>query len=660
MQQIKTFIDWICIRNIKRDVAIAQYRELKRQIPLMYILLMVNTWAVAVTHINAAPPLENLLVAVCMSVLCLTRIGTWLHRRREVESFEQSVNALRKVLVFAFILAVVHVVWALNLDNYGDDLQRSQVAIFIAITVIGCTFCLAHLPQAGIIVSVVVLVPYVFHYLMQDEAIFTAIAFNIAAVCLAMQRVFLNMFREFKNLLESRQTLAAKQAESERLSLENRKLAHTCPLTGIPNRRFFFNELSEKLNNNEQFAVGLLDLDNFKPVNDTYGHKVGDLLLIEIAERLGAIENQHFIAARLGGDEFGFIFTGNMSEEELDNIGQRLCDRLSRPILLGENKLTVGCSCGIVVADAEANKSHTLFDRADRALYNSKSLRRGKVTIYSEDLEQKKRVEEQLEAALHSSDLKKELKVCFQPIMDLKQGHVLGYEALARWHNPELGRISPDVFIPLAEKAGMMKHMTVSLFLKALTEHKRIGDGKTLSFNLSAHDVTSKETIVELISICHAQNIQPENMTFELTETAVIDSLEDAEANLKMLRACGFKIALDDFGTGFSSLAYLHRLPIDKVKIDRSFISNLENKSTHGIVKSIIALCESMNLDCIVEGVETEEQAAILDKLGCRYFQGYLFAKPMFLEDVLEWNEKADWRELTYKVANNDGERLRA
>ncbi|NVK34711.1 MAG: EAL domain-containing protein [Rhodobacteraceae bacterium] len=647
MKSLHKLLDWITLHNVKDDLVIAQFRELTRQIPVMYFLLIANSWAVTYSHLDVAPHAENLYIAIGLTVVSLARVFYWRLNRNLECTPAMAASKLRQVLIIALALGLFHVTWALNLDQYGNDLQRSQVAIFIAITVIGCTFCLAHLPQAGVIVTAVVMVPYLIHYLYQDEMVFTAMAFNIAAVCLAMQRVFLNMFSEFKKLLESREVLAEKQAETELLSLENRKLAHTCPLTGIPNRRFFFQQVAQSLGKNRSFAIGLLDLDNFKPVNDTYGHKVGDQLLIEIGRRLAELESENFTAARLGGDEFGFIYTGYVTDREaIRSLGQSLCDKLSKSCQLGETKVSIGCSCGIVISDPKEDQRHALYDRADLALYESKSQRRGMVTIYSEDLGQKKRHEEEIEAALHSANLDEELEVSYQPIVNLQNDSIVGYEALARWTNPTLGSISPDIFISLAERAGLIRHMTITLFRKALKGHSVLGADLCMSFNLSAHDVTSKETILELIAICHANHVRPEFITFELTETAVIDSLENAEENLRMLRACGFKIALDDFGTGYSSLAYLHRLPIDKVKVDRSFISNLHNRDTRDIVKSIIALCYSMSLDCIIEGVENRDQIYMLAGMGGQNFQGYAIAKPMFVEEAVNWAETASWKDL--------------
>ncbi len=644
MNTIRNFLAWLTIDPDKPDIAIAQYKELQRQVPLLYALLIVNAVAVAYTHADSAPTYMTIGILVPLVLICVIRLFVWLKRRSRVIDAAEAIQQLRKTIVLAGVISTFYIAWSLALDGYGNDLARGHVALFIAVTVIGCIFCLMHLPQAALLVMTAVTLPYMFYYLGQGH-VFVAMAMNIFLVCAVMIQVLLNGYSGFTKLINSRLALAEKQRETEQLNKENERLAHTDALTGLPNRRYFFARLNDQVKagheEQDRFAVGVIDLDRFKPVNDTYGHKTGDLLLAQVGERLEQLRDASLEVARLGGDEFGFIATG--LTDNVEQIGQRICEQLSQPYRLGDMLVSIGCSCGLATFPEAGQTSHDLFDRSDYALYHSKSERRGQTTLYSKTHENSIRSDRAVESALQSADMDIEFQVHFQPIIDIEAGTLTCVEALARWNSKELGPVAPDQFIPIAERSGLMRRLTTRLFKMALKELASLDDRLQLSFNLSAHDVSCQETIIELTALCHTHGITPSRITFEITETAVFQSIEDAQASLNLLRIAGFKLALDDFGTGYSSLGYLHRLPIDKVKIDRSFVANLEQSGAEGIVTSIIALCHSMHLECIVEGVETESQIALLRKLDCQYIQGYVIARPMPVGDLTSWMQTSGW-----------------
>lgn len=636
MNKFSAFIRWMMIDPRHPDIAQAQYNELKSQIPSLYALLMVNAIAVSYTHYDVAPFYLTVGVLVPMLIFTSIRMVTWLRARRVVLGPDEAIKKMRQTVILGSLVAVIYIAWSLSLDGYGGPAERGHIALFIAITVIGCIFCLMNLPQAALMVMIIVTVPYLFHYIRQEQDVYIAIAMNIFLVCLVVIQVLLSGYKGFCKLVRSQAALAAKQKETERLSAENAQLAQTDALTGLPNRRYFFNRLenliSEVDGTDAVFAVGVVDLDRFKPINDTYGHKLGDQLLTEVGNRLKSLGMSQLDICRLGGDEFGFLYRGDL--EDAAQTGQTICEQISEPYRIGDLQLTVGASCGIAYYPEAGTSTHVLFDRSDYALYNSKTTSRGRTTVYSAEHEARIRSERAIENALQNADLAKEFEIYFQPVISLPEREVVGFEALARWDSPVLNRVPPDRFIPIAERTGMIHRLTVHLFERAVEQINGLPGSLSLSFNLSAHDVTSAETVAALLDIIRLKKIDPRRIMFEITETSVIGSYEAAETCLKTLRAAGVKLALDDFGTGYSSLGYLHRLPIDCVKIDRSFVSGIADPVAIGVVNSIVNLCRSMQILCVVEGVEKPDQLEVLEALQCHLVQGFLFGRPQPYETV--------------------------
>ncbi|WP_269583102.1 putative bifunctional diguanylate cyclase/phosphodiesterase [Roseibium sp. Sym1] len=636
MEKIRAFIRWMMIDPRRPDIAQAQYNELKTQVPSLYALLMVNAIAVSYTHFHLAP--VYLTVGTLGPILILTclRLVAWIRARKTELGPQEAIRKMRQTVVLGSLIAAIYITWSLSLDAYGGPAERGHVALFIAITVIGCIFCLMHLPQAALMVMLIVTVPYLIHYLGQGNDVYAAIALNIFLVCLVILQVLFNGYNGFCKLIQSQSELAAKQKETARLNAENARLAQTDVLTGLPNRRYFFNRLEtliEEIGQDEDtFAVGIVDLDRFKPINDTYGHQIGDQLLMKVGQRLKSVGLDNTEICRLGGDEFGFFYRGN--QDDASKFGEMICTSIKAPFKIGDLHLSVGASCGIAFYPESGRTAHALFDRSDYALYHSKSTSRGGTTVYSQEHEARIRSERAIEGALQNADHDQEFCVYFQPVIQLPERVVVGFEALARWDNPALGPVAPDKFIPIAERTGLINRLTITLFRKAIAQIKALPRDLYLSFNLSAQDITNAETVEALLEIIRDNGMDSRLVTFEITETSVIDSYEAAENCLRTLRAAGVKLALDDFGTGYSSLGYLHRLPIDCVKIDRSFVAALSEPVASGVITSILNLCRSMQIKCVVEGVEERDQLAVLETMQCRLVQGYFFCAPMPFEKV--------------------------
>ncbi|MEO9776556.1 EAL domain-containing protein [Roseibium sp.] len=637
MEKIRAFARWMMIDPRHPEIAQAQYNELKTQIPSLYALLMVNAIAVSYTHYDVAP--TYLTVGILGPILVLTtfRLVAWIRAGAKTPGPDEAIRKMRQTVILGSIVAAIYITWSLSLDTFGGPSERGHVALFIAITVMGCIFCLMHLPQAALMVMLIVTIPYLVHYLSQNQDVYIAIALNIFLVCVVILQVLFTAYNGFCKLIRSQSELAAKQKETQRLSAENARLAETDALTDLPNRRYFFNRLEglirDVADRDGVFAVGVIDLDRFKPINDTYGHQLGDQLLSEVGNRLKLMDLQDVEICRLGGDEFGFLYMGAL--EDAAETGKQICRIISDPYHIGALQVSVGASCGIAYYPEAGKTAHSLFDRSDYALYNSKTTIRGSTTVYSSEHEARIRSERAIESALQSADLTREFQVFFQPVVSLPARVIVGFEALARWTSPVLGKVSPDEFIPIAERTGLIHRLTIALFCKAVDQINALPGGLSLAFNLSAQDITSDATVTELLNIIRQKEVDPRRITFEITETSVIGSYETAEGCLRLLREAGVKLALDDFGTGYSSLGYLHRLPIDCVKIDRSFVAGIKDPVASGVVTSILNLCRSMQLQCVVEGVEELHQLDLLEAMQCKFVQGYHFGLPLPFETVL-------------------------
>ena len=429
-------------------------------------------------------------------------------------------------------------------------------------------------------------------------------------------------------------SLMAKVKSKNEVEDQNERLAFTDEMTGLPNRRKFEAKLDALLKERNQtrrpFAIAFLDLDGFKPINDFYGHAAGDDILRQVALRLeGAVGDKGFVA-RFGGDEFGLICPGIGSEEESATLGDVLSEVLCAPYDLDVRKARLSASFGFAVFPEAGETAEELINRADTALYESKRAGRGKVSIYTRRLEDKLREQAVVEQALRRAIAERTIEPHYQPIVDLMSGKILGFEALARWTDSELGSVPPTKFIGIAEERGMIGDLTDLLFEMAAAEAARWPRDSFLSFNLSTVQLADVGTGLKMMSAMSKAGLDPRRLEIEITETALLGDVETAKDVIRTFRSSGVGVALDDFGTGHSSLGYLRELPLDKIKIDRSFVSGIETeKQSYHIIKAVLELCAGLELKVVAEGIEERQQASRLISHGCGAGQGYLFGRPM-------------------------------
>ncbi|ODT23126.1 MAG: diguanylate cyclase [Kaistia sp. SCN 65-12] len=422
---------------------------------------------------------------------------------------------------------------------------------------------------------------------------------------------------------------------ADELAVKARAIADADMLTGIPNRRAIFEKIDHLIAQRRPFWLGVFDLDGFKGINDVYGHSMGDRLLRASVARVTEMSCEGVMIGRIGGDEFAVVLTGDVTELQVKELADSWIKAMTAPYMIDNQKLSVGASAGFSHYPNLGSDCAQLYEQADFALYKAKARFRGQCILFeptdSNDMEKTITIEREL----REGDLDRELFLLFQPQYSPSQMCVTGFEALARWQNPRLGLVSATDFIRVAERSGLIQKVTAILFRKGLAELKKWPDDISLSFNLSARDISDQTFVLSLLYQIMQEKVSPSRVEFEITETAVMSDLTTSSTVLDMLRSSGCRIALDDFGSGYSSFEYLDQLPLDKVKIDRSFIRRVANSTTsREIVAAIIALCSKLNLRCVLEGVETEEEMAVLAALEPDLIQGYLFGRPMSGEDA--------------------------
>jgi diguanylate cyclase (GGDEF)-like protein/PAS domain S-box-containing protein len=417
-------------------------------------------------------------------------------------------------------------------------------------------------------------------------------------------------------------------------------------LTGLPNRALFIDHLKltiaqSKRNKARKFAVLFLDLDRFKVVNDSLGHIIGDQLLVGIARRLELCLREGDTVARVGGDEFTILLDDLMEENEAEFIAERIQQEVGTPFFLGGREVFTTVSIGIAPSVRGYDEPDEMLRDADTAMYRAKSLGKARHEVFDEAMHALAVNLLQLETDLRRAQERNEFIIEYQPIVSLTDFRVSGFEALVRWQHPDRGLVSPIDFIPVAEEGGQILQIgqwvlrQACIDMRGWQERFPADPPLFVTVNLSAKQFAQPDLIERVKESLEISNLDPNCLKLEITESVVMDDIEKGTAMLFQLRALGVRLSIDDFGTGYSSLSYLHRFPIDTLKIDRSFVTRIVNdKENIEIVRTILMLAENLGMDVVAEGVETQEQMALLRQLSCQSGQGYFFSKPMRVHEA--------------------------
>lgn len=403
-------------------------------------------------------------------------------------------------------------------------------------------------------------------------------------------------------------------------------------LTDLPNRTMLRERLEyelKRVRRGEGLAVLCLDLDNFKSVNDTLGHPIGDELLKVVADRLRSCIRDSDTIARLGGDEFAIIMTAVDDPRAAAALAKRIRESITRPYDLDGHQLLTDISIGISLAPVDAAEPDLILKNADMALYGAKGDGRGTYRFFEPEMDARMKARRELEMDLRKALANTEFELHYQPLVNLETNAITGFEALLRWNHPVRGLISPAEFVPIAEETGVIVPVGEWVLRRACQEAINWPADIKVAVNLSPVQLKNKNFVELVINVLANSGLPADRLQLEITETVLMQNTFNTLATLQKLRALGVQIALDDFGTGYSSLSYLRSFPFDKIKIDRSFVQDLSNsKEPFAIVHAVAGLAKSLNMVSTAEGVETKQQRDALQSLGCVEMQGYLFSRP--------------------------------
>src|SRR5688572_28769677 len=603
--------------------------NLAHRLPLLYSVVLFNVVVMSVSFWTLAPLTLTLAAPAVLMAVIGARAVYWLPRNVSLRTHAHLQGDLARLGTIGPAAAFACTVWALALYPFGDPARQNLVHYMTAVTCFAGILGLGQAPGAASRMAIVTMLPATLSILYHQPPNWLAIGAVQIVVTGLLLLVTYGYHADFVALEMSRQALGEQEKKAARLADDMQRQATRDALTGVASRGAILARLEAILAapSEQRPWLALLDLDGFKNINDTFGHAAGDLVLKKICARIE--RSQEVIACgRLGGDEFALLLDGKRAPHEARAILEKLALHIAEPIKHDAYALSVTASVGL--CRTERTSVSDCLERADEALYNAKRLTRGAGGEFGSGDEQAMRERAAVTRLFSSADLHSRIDVVFQPIVDFDLSRPYSFEALARWSSDNGEILAPDTFIPLAESTGRISELTEIVLSRALHACPAWQHGARLSVNLSACDILREGAADWLGGIVSAAGAPPGAIGFEITETALVADLRRAAANLEALRALGFEIALDDFGTGQSSLSHVHRLPLDHIKLDRTFASGLESsRSGRAVATTVLALTRQLDLSCSIEGIETAAQAAAARSLGFRLMQGYYFGMPL-------------------------------
>jgi diguanylate cyclase (GGDEF)-like protein len=616
-------------RAVDDALVVERFQLIASYMPGLYMTVALLVCVLGYLTRGVASPLFVFSWMALLLVGATIRGLHWWNIRKT--SGDISVAAMRRELartnyIGVFLCAVFA---AIGYAVIKADSLLLQLAIMMIVwgATVGTAFYLFVLPVAArtVLISTTATASFVFAH--SDERILWAAIPALVAMTAALMHQLHRTYENFKAVVRSKVVI-------DKMRQNATTMAVTDALTGLPNRRLFEQRLQICVAARRSFAVAMIDLDGFKAINDIYGHGVGDLFLTQAAQRFGTVFRAAGLLARMGGDEFALLVEEFATQEEVVAISQELINSLATPFVSGAIVASMSGSCGVAFrhVDAEADR---LVERADLALYEAKAKARGQVVVFSDSLERDAQRRARMEQWLRAAIVNDELSAAYQPIVDMRTGELCGFEALARWRHPELGQVPPTDFIRIAEQAGLIERLTDNLLRKAARAAAAWPSPLKLSFNLSPAQLERPNAGLALLRILMESGFPPSRLEIEVTETTLMADVGAAAAVINDLKEAGARIALDDFGAGYSSFGQLCDLPLDRLKIDKSFVEKMcADQRAANVVRAIIKMCAALDLECVAEGIEREEQMILLRDLGCHKGQGYLFSPPLEQEDL--------------------------
>ena len=620
----------------------AQFRSFQGHIPLLYGILICNTLAITVTSFNPDLLAKTLVAPIAITGIAMSRAIWWLRQGDSSTLGDDEITShLKRTCRLAVVLTLTFNVWVIWVYQDADAFSRSNLTFFLALSQVSTVFCLMTLRAAAMLVAAVSTISFALYFSWVEGGQLLPQSLVLCCVCIGMAVVTHSFNRSFAEVVQSRRTLRIRQLETEKLSAENRRIAFTDALSGLPNRRELLDRL-DRLDRQEvlaqdSLAIVFIDLDGFKLVNDEHGHHAGDELIRIVCHRLREQCPEHATLARVGGDEFAVLLEADGTIESAHAIALELAHRLLKqmalPVLVDRHVLQISGSVGIASNMDNGVNSRELLRRADLAMYHEKTEGKGQVAIYSDALDEGRlrriEIEGQIGAGLEAN----EFDVVYQPIVDAVSGKIVATEALLRWPRRAEGELAPDEFIQVAEATGQIHPLGLFVLERACREIRDMG-GLDLSVNVSPAQFRHPGFEQQVLKVMEKTGFPPERLQLEMTESYLLTNPGMAIKAINSLKTAGISLALDDFGTGFTSIHYLKSYGFTHIKLDKSLLKDLkpDNKEKM-LVAGAITLARALDMSVIAEGVEHEVQARILRDLGCHEMQGFLFGRPVPLAE---------------------------
>lgn len=608
-----------------------QFRLVAKQIPILYSVIIVNCFFMAVLASMQASPFLAFAFPAAAVPMMLFRIASWrpqAKRLMDTDNVAGMRKALRITTAMANVMAMVLAAWSIALLITVAPSKAAFVPVFTILSMITCAYCLSAYPIAAYSVMLSGSTYIALAMIWTGDRVLIAMALNIGLVSIMVIHMARHQYGQLRRLVRSGDKL-------KRQSGQARQLAYQDQLTGLPNRRALIMHMRRPLAARDRAAAGLImiDLNGFKPVNDTFGHPAGDLLLVTISERLLATVDRAGFVSRLGGDEFCVFLPTVESVEDATGLAEAINVAIRQPLVLEGHMLHLGAAIGVAVVPRLSSNPLGLLQRADIALYHAKSSGSDGVSLFEDQMEARVKRRTLIEHALADPHQIDALRLQYQPIFTLRTNRMIGYEALARWEHPVLGAISPAEFIEVAERSGKARALTLHLFRQAIEEARRWPDDLFLSFNLSGSGLCTAGFEDALPEIIDEMDFAATRLILEVTETALLADPLAAWDVLRKLKQRGVRITLDDFGAGHASIGYLRDIRLDGVKLDGSLIRDITtNPRSRKLLMGVLQLCRSIGVSVTAEQVETLEQLSALQAFPIDNVQGFLLGKPCDIE----------------------------
>ena len=614
-----------------------RYRALQRQIPLLYVIVLANLLGLQIVNggvfRSLYHPVNGLILLVAF------RLVHWATNGRKALPPDKLRRELQKTWILAAGISGLFGLWAILLLDESGLQQQNSVVLFGSLAAVGCAYGLSSFPAAARLPLLLAALPLSIRLTLSADPAHIAMGISLGLVTLLILRLLNVQNAGITELVRSR--AATERARTRAQSAEaaaNREreraevTANTDALTGLLNRRAFLAALGDR--NCGQRAVALVDLDGFKPINDTFGHAAGDEVLIAIGQRLQAAAGDHALVARMGGDEFALLLP-SLAPEAAIAFGESICWALHRPLKINSREFQLSASCGITIVEPGFGNASIALRQADTALYRSKHNGRGGTAVYSAEMDAAAKRRLAIEASLRDDVVQESITLVYQPIVDLADGRIRCFEALARWKDPDLGQVSPCEFIPIAEQTNTIEAISSKLLRKAAREARAWPEAIRLSFNLSAAELCGCGAAARILKILAEEGLPPSRLQIEVTETTMLTDFGSAGRELDELRAAGARVVLDDFGAGYASVSYLREMRFDGIKLDGELLkSACEVPAKLKLLKGVLDLCKALELPCVAEQLETPEQLAMLQQNGCDGGQGYYLSHPLTAEET--------------------------